>query len=130
MSEALNRRQIRTCRPRRRKSSVGQHGFDWLNAGNGLLRERKAERDRAQQFAVDVNRAAAHTLQNAGFGERTAAQTGQDNGLLWAEILEHAEDFDLELFDAVTLEDSPADAMETGMHVFEWEELLSAGKRR
>ncbi|HEY3939987.1 MAG TPA: hypothetical protein VGL97_21340 [Bryobacteraceae bacterium] len=48
--------------------------------------------------------------------------------MLWAEILENTEDFDLEFFNAVTLEDGSADAMEAGTHVLEWEEVLCTGK--
>jgi hypothetical protein len=61
-------------------------------------------------------------------GEWAATETSQDDSLLWAEILENTEDFDLELFNAITLEDGSADAMEAGMHVLEWEEVLCAGK--
>jgi hypothetical protein len=120
----------RACRKRSGKSSIGQHGFDGLNAGDGLFGERETERDSAEQFAVDIDRAAAHALQNAGLGQWPAAEPGQNDGLLWAQILEHAEDFDLELFDAVTLEDSPADAMEPGANVLEWEEVLSSRQGR
>jgi hypothetical protein len=110
------------------KSGVGEHGFDGLDARYGLFGERKAEGDGPEQLTVDINRAAAHALENAGFGQWAAAEPGEDDGLLWTQILEHAEDFDLELFDAVALEDGPADAAETGTHVLEWEEVLSAGQ--
>jgi len=121
---------IHACRKRSGKSSVGEHGFNGLDAGYGLFGERKAEGDGPEQLAVDVDRAAAHALENAGLGQWPAAEPGEDDGLLWAEILEHAEDFDLELFDAVALKDGPADAMETGSHVLEWEEVLSTNNGR
>ena len=119
---------IHTCRKRDGKSGIGEHGFNGLDARYGLFGERKAEGDGPQQLAVNVDRATAHALENAGLGQWAAAKPGEDDGLLWAEILEHAEDFDLELFDAVALEDGPADAAETGTHILEWEEVLSASQ--
>jgi hypothetical protein len=118
---------IHACRRRTGKSSVGKHSLNGLDACYGLFGEREAEGDGPEQLTVDVDGATAHTLENAGLGQWTAAEPGEDDSLLWTQILEHAEDFDLELFDAVTLKDSPADASETGAHVLEWEEVLSAG---
>jgi hypothetical protein len=117
---------IQACRKRNGKSGIAEHGFNGLDARYGLFGERKAESDGPEQFAVNIDRAAAHALENAGFGQWAAAKPGEDDSLLWAEILEHTEDFDLELFDAVALEDGPADAAEAGTHVLEWEEVLSA----
>jgi hypothetical protein len=119
--------QSRGCRRRSGKSGVGEHGLNGLDARYGLLGEGETERDGPEQFAVNIDRAAAHTLEDAGFCQWAAAEPGKDDGLLWTEILEHAEDFDLELFDAVALKDGPADAPETGTHILEWEEVLSAG---
>jgi hypothetical protein len=119
---------IHVCRERNGKSGVGEHGFNGLDASYGLFGERKAEGDRPEQFPVDVDRAATHALENASLGQWPAAEPGEHDGLLWAEILEHAEDFDLELFDSIALEDGPADAAETGTHVLEWEEVLSASQ--
>lgn len=118
----------RACRRRGGESGIGEHGFDGLNASYRLFGERKAEGDGAKQFAVDIDWTAAHALQNASFGQRAPAEPGEDDGLLWTKILEHTEDFDLELFDAVALEDGPADAPETGVHILEWEEVLSASQ--
>jgi hypothetical protein len=119
---------IHVCRKRNGKSGIGEHGFDGLDARYGLFGEGEAEGDGPEQLAVNVDRAAAHALENAGLGQWAAAEPGENDGLLWAEILEHAEDFDLELFDAVALEDGAADAAETGPHVLEWEEVLSASQ--
>ena len=108
------------------ESSIIDHGFDGLDTGDGLFRESEAERDSAQQFSIDIHRAAAHALQNSGFGKRAAAEPGDDDSLFGTEILEHAEDFDLELFNSVALKDSPAHSMKSGVDILEWEKLLSA----
>jgi hypothetical protein len=67
-------------------------------------------------------------LQNAGLGQRTTAKPGQDYGLLWTEILEDTEDFDLEVFDPVAQEDSFADASKSGSDILDWEKILTLGK--
>lgn len=120
------RQTARSCRRRSGKSGISEHGLDGLDAGNWLFGKGKTESDSAEQFAANIDRAAAHALQNASFGQWPPAEPGQNDSLLWTQILEHAEDFDLEFFNAVALEDGPADAPEAGMHILEWEELLSA----
>ena len=65
----------------------------------------------ADQPAVDVDRAAAHAGDDAGVGERTAFEPREDQVAARADdVLEHAEDVDLELLDAGAVEDGPADA--------------------
>ena len=120
------RQTARSCRRRSGKSGIGEHSLDRLDAGNRLFGKGKTESDSAEQLAANIDRAAAHALQNASFGQWPPAEPGQNDSLLWTQILEHAEDFDLEFFDAVALEDGPADAPETGMHIQEWEQVLSA----
>jgi hypothetical protein len=44
--------------------------------------------------------------------------------LLGGDVWEYAEDFDLELFDAITLEDSAADAVKAGTDIAKREEGL------
>jgi hypothetical protein len=62
-------------------------------------------------------------------GERASGKAGENNGLSWDDVLEYAEDFDLELFDVIPLEDSATDAAQSGADIFEREEGLSgAGK--
>ena len=106
------------------------HGLDWLDASDGLLGEGEAESDSAEQFSIDINRAAAHTLQNAGFSERATAQAGEDDGLPWAEILEDTEDLDLEVFDSITLEDGFADSSKAGADILDWEEIADRRQSR
>lgn len=112
-------------RCRRRKASLGSHRLDGLNAGNGLFRERKAERNCTQEFAVDINRASAHTLQHSGFGERPSAEAREDDCLFWRDVFKDTEDLDLELFDAAALEHGTANAAEAWVNFFEGEEPLS-----
>ena len=107
------------------ESGIRDHGVDGLDAGDWLFGESEAEGNSAQQFPIDIHRAAAHALQNSGFGKRTATEAGDDDGLFGAEILEYAEDLDLELFNSVPLKNSPADSMQSGVDVLEWEKLLS-----
>lgn len=103
----------------------GEHGFDRLDAGDGLLREWKTERDCAEQLTVDIDWASAHSLHDAGLGEWAATEPGENDALLWAEIFEDSEDFDLELFDLLPVKHGPADPVHAGADIFEWEEALS-----
>ena len=121
-----SRQTARSCRRRSGKGGIREHGFNGLDAGDRFFGKWEPESDGAEQFTANIDRAAAHPLQNTGFGQWTPAEPGQNDGLLWTQILEHTEDFDLELFDAVTLEDGPAYAAETGAHILEWEEVLRA----
>ncbi len=117
------------ARGKGRERGTGNHPLNGLNSADGLLRKGEPERHRAQQFPADINRAAAHSLQNAGLSQRSAAQTGQYDGLLGAEILQDSEDLDLELFDLIALEDCLADSVESRMDILQGEELLAPGSR-
>lgn len=110
---------------RRRKMRPGDHGLDGPNAGDRLFREWKPERYCAEEFTVNINRAAAHALEHAGFGQRTAAEAGENDRLLWRDIFKDTEDLDLELFDTAALEDGTADAAEAWVDFFEGEEILA-----
>lgn len=121
-----SRQTARSCRRRSGKSGIREHGLNGLNARDRFFGEWEPEGDGPEQFTANIDRTAAHSLQNTGFGQWPPAEPGQNDGLLWTQILEHAEDFDLELFDTVALEDGPADAAETGVHILEWEEVLRA----
>ncbi len=104
---------------------IGDHLLDRLDSGDRLFREGESQRNSAEQFAIDVDWTSAHSLHHAGFGERAAAQSGEDDALLWREVLEDTEDLDLELLDTVAFENGPADPMQSGADIFEREELLS-----
>jgi len=104
---------------------IGNHLLNGLDASNGLFREGKAERNRSQQFAVYVDRAATHSLHDAGLFEGTAGELGEDDGLLWSEVFEDTEDLDLELFNPIAMEDGTPDPALAGADIFELEKALS-----
>jgi hypothetical protein len=108
----------------RGKGRVGNHLLDRLNTGDRLFRKRETQSDGAEQFAVNVNRTSAHALHDASFLERAAAQASQYDALLRSEIFHYSEDFDLEIFDAIVMEDSAADAVHAGPDIVKGEELL------
>src|SRR5579883_1652314 len=83
-AESPWRGAARNCRRRRGRSC--EHGLDWLYACYRVLGEGKTESHSAPQLAVDIDRAAAHTLQDAGLGERAAREAGEDDGLLGRDI--------------------------------------------
>src|SRR6476469_10191968 len=104
---------------------IGDHLLDRLYAGNRLFGEGEAKRDRSQQFAIDINRAATHSLHDAGLFEGTTGELGEDDGLLWSEVFEDTEDLDLELFDPISVENRTADPVLAGTDVFQLEKALS-----
>lgn len=112
---------------RRREARAGNHSLDWTYAGDRLLREWKPERYRAEQFAVDINGAAAHALQHTGFGERAAAEARENDRLFWRDIFQDSEDLDLELLDLTALENGAANAAEAWVDFFDGEEPLGGG---
>ena len=76
---------------------------------------------------ADVNGTPAHPLQNAGLGQRSAAQSRQNDGLPWSEILEDSEDLDLEFFDPIPVEDRFTDPAQSRADVLDWEKVLTGG---
>ena len=63
-------------------------------------------RDGAHQLAIDIDRAAAHALHDAGMFQGTAGEARQDQRFLGPDVIQDAEDLDLELFDAVSPENT------------------------
>lgn len=106
---------------------ISDHLLDRLDTGNSLLGVRKSQRNRARQLAVNVNRASAHSLHHSSSLQRSAGQPRQNDGLPWSDVLEYAEDFDLELFDALPLEDGPADSTQSGVDIAKGEKTLAGG---
>ena len=94
-----------------------QHFFDGPNARDGLLGEVERQRDRAHQTAVDIDRAAAHALHDAGFIQRPSGQSRQDDRLLGPDVFQNAQDLDLKFLDLVSGEDGLADAVLAGSNV-------------
>ena len=109
---------------RRRERRIGNHLLNRLNPRDRLLRKREAEGNRTEQLAVNVHGAPAHSLHDSSLFEWPATQASQYDALLRSEIFKYAEDFDLEIFDAIVMEDSAANAMHSRFHVLEAEEVL------
>ena len=112
-----------SCIGRPGERRVRDHLFNRLNARDRLLREREPESNRSEQLAVNIYGAPAHPLNDSGFLQRASTQPSQNDALLWAEILEYSEDFDLKVFDAIVMEDSAAHAAHSWLHVLESEEV-------
>jgi hypothetical protein len=108
----------------RRKRCIGNHLFNRLNARDRLLRKREPEGNRAEQLAVNVHGTSAHPLQDASLLERAATQASQYDALFRSEIFKYSEDLDLEIFDAIVMEDSAAHAAHAWLDVLEPEEVL------
>jgi len=109
---------------------IADHRLDRLDSRDGFLRKREPERDGAEKLTVDVHGAAAHSLNHPGFPKPAAAEARENHALSGPEILENAEDFDLELFDSIALENGTADAAEAGTDIFERIELLRKSTTR
>ena len=107
------------------EGSVGNHLLDGLDASERTFGERKAQSDGADEFAVHVNGTPAHSLYYTRLGEWAPTELGQDDALPGSDIFEYTEDFDLELFDSVTLEDSATNAMHSWADIFQREEVFS-----
>ena len=105
--------------PRTGKRRRLGHFIDRRNARDRFLGElTERVRDRADEPAIDVDRAAAHAGDDAGIGERAAFEPRQDQVAARADdVAEHAEDVDLELVEPVALEDRPADADHPGLEL-------------
>lgn len=105
---------------------IGDHLLDGLDSGNRLLGKRKTECNGADELAVNVDGASAHTLQNTGLLQRASAELGQNDGLLWADVLNHPENLDLEFINTIALEHGAANAVESGTNVFQWKKVLGS----
>ncbi len=95
------------------------HLRDRRDAGDRLLRK-AAERVRhgADQAAVDVDRAAAHAGDDAGVGERSAFELGENQVAVRPDdVLEDADDVGLEFFDVRAVEYGATDADHAGPDV-------------
>ncbi len=104
------------------KGGIGDHLLDGLDAGDGLFGESEGEGEGSEQLAVDIDGTSAHAFHNAGFGERAAAEPGQNDGLFGRDIVHDAENFYLELFNAIAMKDGTADAFQAGADILEREE--------
>ena len=87
------------------------HLVDGCDAADRYLGVRPSIGHGADQTAVDVDRAAAHALDDSGLFQRSAGQPGQDQVLARPQsVALNSEDFDLEGVDGGSLEDGLAHA--------------------
>ena len=95
------------------------HGGRRSDSGDRLLGElADAIRDRPDQLAIDVNRAAAHARDHAGVFDLGAVQTRQnDVGLRAGHVAQHAENFDVHGLRLHAFEDGVGDAVHAGFHL-------------
>ena len=103
-----------------------QHIGNGCDAGDGLLGEySKFQGERASQFAIEIDGAAAHTCHHAGVLHFGAFELDKDDGLLRTEkILQHADDFEVKFLDLVALEDSVGVALHAGMDLAQGKEFI------
>ena len=130
-SAAVERARVRSFRAGRPHGRAGrstgrgpvqrggraQHVLDGADAGDRFLGKRKRHGDGAGEFAIDIDRAAAHSLHDAGLLQRPARESRKDEGFLGADIIQDAEDFDLEFVDAVAGEYGASDPVHAGPDV-------------
>ena len=125
-------------RPRRRPRDRGPVGVrrghlaDRRDAGDGLPGKR-AQRvgDGADQPVVDVDGAAAHALDDPGFGQRPAGQPGHDDVAARAhDVAQHAQDLDPELLAPGAVEHGEADAAHARPHLVEGHARRCGRERR
>ena len=116
-----------------RRARELHHVGDRRDAGDRLLGERaEAIGDRADQLAIDVDRAAAHARDDARVLHLVTVQPGDDHVLLGSDgVLQDAEDLDVELLESVPFEHGPGRALHPRTDLFERQEGdRSRGRRR
>ena len=120
MARVTSRSARASCVARSRRGSGRrtQHVLDGANARDGVLGEREGHGDGADEFAIDIDRAAAHALHDAGVFQRAAREAREDQRFLGADVFEHAEDFDIEVGDLVAGKDGASDAVHAGADLF------------
>ncbi len=93
-----------------------EHFRDRRNARDGLGRELTERiRHRAHQPAIDVNRAAAHAGDDAGLGQRTAFEPGENQAALRTDhVPHHSKHVDLEVLELGAGKHGTADAHHAG----------------
>ena len=106
------------------------HVLDGPYAGDGIFGERKRHGHRAHQPAIDIDRAAAHARHDPGMFERPAREPRQDERFLGADVIQHAQDLDLEFVDLAARKDGPAGAAHAGLDVLQRKEAGLRGESR
>ena len=93
------------------------HLAERCDAGDRLLAERPGESDGAKQLAVNVDGAAAHPGDDAGFFQPEAGQPAQNHVPSGTSVLENSQHFDVEGLDLGALHDRSAKAFQAGPNV-------------
>jgi len=108
------------------------HLRDRCNAGDRFFGEAAERvRDSPDQLAVDVHRAPAHPGDDAGMGQRPAFELRENEVPVRPDdVLEHADDVDLEFFNARAVEDRPPDADHAWADFIDAHLSAGAGKQR
>src|SRR5690606_11369429 len=83
-----------------------------------------AESDSPNEASVDVDGTAAHARHDSGLGDLLAAQAYDDQRLLRADVLQHAEHFDAELFNLSPLKNCAAHTLLARAHLGQRIEVL------
>ena len=98
-----------------------QHIAYGCDAGDGFLGEySEFQGERARQFAIQIDGAAAHTCHHAGVLHFGAFELDKDDGLLGTEkILQYADDFEVKFFDLVALKDGVGVALHASTNLAE-----------
>ena len=93
-----------------------QNVLDWSHARNRFLCEdAQGQGKRPGKLAVEINWAAAHASDDAGMFDFGAFQLNEDDGLFGAhEIVQHAEDFQVEFLNLVPGKDGIGVALHAG----------------
>jgi len=105
-----------------------QHVFDGPDGGNRILGERKSHGHRASQFAVEVNRAAAHAFHHPGMVQGTARKPSQNQRLLGPGAIEDTQNLNLKLLDFVPREHRAPSAVHTARTSFRGKNELCAAR--
>ena len=103
--------------------------FDGRDAGDGIFGEdAKLQGKSTGEFAVEIDRAAAHTGDHAGALDLGALELDEDDGLARAEEIRHyADDFKVKFFDLVACENRIGVALHAGTDLIEGKDLIRLG---
>src|SRR5713101_4484104 len=95
--------------------------FDGRDAGDGIFGEdAKLQGKSTGEFAVEIDRAAAHTGDHPGALDLGALELNEDDGLARAEEIGHdADDFKVKFFDLVARENCVGVALHPGTDLIE-----------
>src|SRR5437899_8085936 len=76
-----------------------QHYVDRRYTSDMFYSKWKSKSNGAEQLAVYEDRTSAHSGDDTGALERSTRQADQDHILLWCEVLQHTQNFNIELLD-------------------------------